>query len=116
MQQPIIKNKIQTENSLELLLNFEKNAPYFDGHFDGFVVLAGVVQIHYVMLCAEKYFNIKPEISGINRLKFNHIIRPEKDVFLRMEYLKDSAKITFKYYTADKIFSTGNINLCSIPA
>lgn len=111
MQKPIVKSKIQDKTSLEILVTFQKNSEYFDGHFDEFAVLPGVVQINYVMLCAEEYFGITPDISGITKLKFTKIIQPDMDIFLKIEYIEDSGKITFKYFMDDAIYSSGNINL-----
>ena len=111
MQKPIVKNKTQDNNSLEMLVSFPKNAEYFDGHFDEFAVLPGVVQINYVMLCAEEYFGITPDISGMTKLKFTKIIQPDMDIFLKIECIKDYGKITFKYFMDDAIYSSGNINL-----
>ncbi len=111
MKNPTIKNKTYTTDTVELLLNFAKDAEYFDGHFDGFAVLPGVVQIDYVMKYAQEYLGIKPIISNINKLKFSNIIKPDMDISLKIDYSKDLNKITFKYFIDDSIYSSGNIKL-----
>jgi 3-hydroxymyristoyl/3-hydroxydecanoyl-(acyl carrier protein) dehydratase len=111
MQKPIIKNKTQDETSLKLDLIFPANAEYFDGHFDEFPVLAGVVQLNYVMELAQEYFHITPHITNITKLKFTKIIKPDTDISLAINYLKGESKINFKYFLGDVVYSSGNINL-----
>jgi 3-hydroxymyristoyl/3-hydroxydecanoyl-(acyl carrier protein) dehydratase len=111
MHPPLIKHTSQEENRIELLINFAKEAEYFQGHFPQIAILPGVVQVHYAMECAENYFGIIPEISKINRLRFTNIISPEKDIYLQIEHIKDIGKIMFKYFFGAKIYSSGTIYL-----
>lgn len=111
MKKPLVKSITQDENSLVLQIKFQENADYFDGHFENFSVLPGVVQIHYAMLCGQEYFNITPNVLKISKLKFGNIIRPETEVSLRINHIKGDNKLSFKYFGEDKVFSSGDIFL-----
>ncbi len=111
MQEPIIKNINQKPNQIELTLLFSANSQYFQGHFPEFAVLPGVAQIHFAVLFIQKYFDIIPNLKSIKKLRFMHIIQPEKEVFLVLEYKKEKQVISFKYSSIGLVHSSGDFYL-----
>jgi 3-hydroxymyristoyl/3-hydroxydecanoyl-(acyl carrier protein) dehydratase len=69
---------------------------YFNGHFPGRPILAGVVQIDWVIAFGRRYFDLPPSFSGVHALKFQRVIRPESPV--RVELIHEPAKraLSFK--------------------
>jgi acyl-CoA synthetase (AMP-forming)/AMP-acid ligase II len=69
---------------------------YFDGHFPGRPILAGVVQVDWVIAFGRRYFDLPPAFRGIHALKFQRVIPPEWPV--RLELIHEAAKrvLSFK--------------------
>jgi hypothetical protein len=63
---------------------------YFDGHFPGRPILAGVVQIDWVIAFGRRYFDLPPSFRGIRALKFQRVVPPELPV--RVELIHEPAK------------------------
>lgn len=109
MQEPQIKEINKTENTVNLILTFKKEAEYFNGHFPGMPILPGVAQIHYAITYAARYFEIEPKINKMTKLRFTNIIQPDVQLTLTLE--KQDNKITFKYANEKKGYSSGIIHL-----
>jgi acyl-CoA synthetase (AMP-forming)/AMP-acid ligase II len=69
---------------------------YFDGHFPGIPILAGVVQIDWVIACGRQYFDLPPVFRGIHALKFQRIIAPEKPFTLELVHEPVKSSLSFK--------------------
>jgi acyl-coenzyme A synthetase/AMP-(fatty) acid ligase len=69
---------------------------YFDGHFPGMPILAGVVQIDWVIACGRQYFDLPPVFRGIRALKFQRIIAPEKPFTLELVHEPGKSSLSFK--------------------
>jgi 3-hydroxymyristoyl/3-hydroxydecanoyl-(acyl carrier protein) dehydratase len=76
---------------------------YFDGHFPGKPILAGVVQIDWVISCGRQCFDLPPVFLGIHALKFQRIIAPERPFTL--ELVHEPGKSTGKSSLSFKITS-----------
>jgi 3-hydroxymyristoyl/3-hydroxydecanoyl-(acyl carrier protein) dehydratase len=82
---------------------------YFEGHFPGQPILAGVVQIDWVIAFGRRYFDLPPSFRGIRALKFQRVIRPESPV--RVELLHEPAKaiLSFKITSHSGTHASGRI-------
>jgi hypothetical protein len=68
---------------------------YFDGHFPGRPILAGVVQIDWVIAFGRRYFDLPPSFRGVHALKFQRVIPPELPV--RVELIHEPAKCALSF-------------------
>lgn len=68
---------------------------YFDGHFPGRPILAGVVQIDWVIAFGRSYFDLPPSFRGVHALKFQGVIPPDWPV--RVELIHEPAKCTLSF-------------------
>jgi 3-hydroxymyristoyl/3-hydroxydecanoyl-(acyl carrier protein) dehydratase len=106
----ISKNIADNGQAVELVLRIPAELAYFTGHFPETPVLAGVVQVEWVMDFAADYLQIdKKKFTGIKQLKFSQVILPESTVNLTIALEKKG--LAFKYYYADDIFSSGKLNV-----
>jgi 3-hydroxymyristoyl/3-hydroxydecanoyl-(acyl carrier protein) dehydratase len=82
---------------------------YFDGHFPGRPILAGVVQIDWVIAFGRRYFALPPSFRGIHALKFQRVIPPERPV--RVELIHEPAKcaLSFKITSDVGIHASGRV-------
>jgi len=92
---------------------FELVAPrdliYFDGHFHGQPILAGVVQIDWVIGYGRRYFDLPPLFRGIQALKFQRIIAPDTPFRLELAYQPAKLRLSFKINTRLGTHASGRV-------
>ena len=82
---------------------------YFDGHFPGVPILAGVVQIDWVIACGRQYFELPRVFRGIHALKFQRIIAPEKPFTLELVHEPAKASLSFKITSREGTHTSGRV-------
>lgn len=102
---PFIYNSKQEKDSAEYELFFMKNSNFFQGHFDGFPILAGVVQLFYANFFIQKAFNIDCRCGQLRKIKFSNIIRPDKKI--KLSIVKNETNVSFKYEDENNLYSSG---------
>lgn len=110
-QLPQIIDVKKSDLAVEFKLSFPGNLNYFDGHFPGTPILPGVAQIHCAILLAAEHLDIKPHLKEMKAVKFNHLIRPDIEICLRLEYSAHNHKLSYIYYDEDRKYSSGTIIL-----
>lgn len=106
---PNIVNEHITENTIELGLFIPKELDYFKGHFPDAPILAGVVQLHWVVEYAKKMFNLRDkDVLNLEVLKFQVVIVPEQHITLTL-IKKSDKKITFSYVSERGKHASGRI-------
>ena len=79
---------------------FELIAPsnllYFDGHFRDVPILAGVVQIEWVIDFGRRCFDLPPLFRAIHALKFHRVISPELPITLELAHDPLQSYLAFK--------------------
>lgn len=92
-------------DSARVVFTADTALEYFAGHFPGFPVLPGVVQIGWAREFSDQVFGGHHVVSGMRRIKFMRLIKP--DVPVTLELSRDGGRIAFHYYDADGSFSSG---------
>jgi acyl-CoA synthetase (AMP-forming)/AMP-acid ligase II len=69
---------------------------YFGGHFRDLPILAGVVQIDWVIAYGRQCFDLPSVFRGIRALKFQRIIAPEKPFTLELVHEPGKSSLSFK--------------------
>jgi 3-hydroxymyristoyl/3-hydroxydecanoyl-(acyl carrier protein) dehydratase len=82
---------------------------YFDGHFPGVPILAGVVQIHWVIAYGRQCFDLPPVFLGIHALKFQRIITPEKPFTLELVHEPAKSCLSFKITSRIGTHTSGRV-------
>src|SRR5499426_4274768 len=79
---------------------FEFTAPrdlvYFSDHFRDLPILAGVVQIDWVIAYGRQCFDLPSVFRGIRALKFRRIIPPERPFTLELIHKPSESSLSFK--------------------
>ena len=79
---------------------FELIAPsdllYFDGHFRDMPILAGVVQIEWIIAFGRRCFDLPPFFCAIHALKFQRVISPELPITLELVHDPLKSCLSFK--------------------
>ncbi len=82
---------------------------WFEGHFAGYPILAGIVQLHLCVLFSEKLWAVGPKGQEVSKLKFRVPIRPESTVRLHLAWNATMSCLKFRYELSDKLLSEGVI-------
>ena len=106
LEMPAMSNVVAGENAWSADLVFDSSAQYFRGHFDGFPVLAGVVQLGVARRFAEQWLGRAFELASVRKLKFSHVVRPGETVRLVLSRKKDS-EVSFEYLKGDRPCASG---------
>ncbi|HXV84604.1 MAG TPA: AMP-binding protein, partial [Candidatus Binatia bacterium] len=92
-----------------LELTAPSNLFYFAGHFPGKPILAGVVQIDWVIACGRQCFDLPPVFLGIHGLRFQRIIAPGKPFTLELVHEPAQSCLSFKITSSVGIHSSGRV-------
>jgi len=63
-------------DTLRLRCQVDDSLQWFRGHFPGFAVLPGVVQLHWAVTFAREHFGLEGSPRDVQRLKFKKVVIP----------------------------------------
>jgi len=104
-QYPSVINQQQLNNQCILTLKIPADLIYFEGHFDNEPIVAGVVQIAWVVYFGEKYIGFKIPIQDIKSIKFKRLMTPE--IILDLIIEQQASTLKFSYQDQQGLFSKG---------
>lgn len=85
---------------------------FFRGHFPGFPILPGVVQVNWALHFAKEYLGVLPaRFTGMKALKFTAPVLPDSAMTLELRLKSDMQRLEFAFFNADKKYSSGQIIL-----
>lgn len=103
---PLILNQKVTSESAEFELIFPNHSNFFKGHFEGFPIVPGVVELYFAVFFANQAFNNVLDVpQTVKKLKFSNLIKPDEKVsFLLFDKEKS---IDFIIKSQDNICASG---------
>ena len=108
---PIVRAVTAEAAGVTLQLDLPADLPCFRGHYPGFPVLAGVVQIDWVMQLAGTHLHCDRRSATDFRIKFKRIIVPGTSLTLMLSHDSVRRRLEFVYRSGDLIASEGRIML-----
>ncbi|MBP3924044.1 acyl-CoA synthetase [bacterium] len=102
---PFIFDKKNSPDEISLSMIFYKNSNFFNGHFENFPIVPGVVQLYYAGYFIENLFEVELAKNAVKKMKFSNVIEPDKVLTLKMQNKGKSFEYT--YLANDTVFSSG---------
>jgi 3-hydroxymyristoyl/3-hydroxydecanoyl-(acyl carrier protein) dehydratase len=91
----------------EIRINLAPDMIWFEGHFPGQPVLAGIAQVHIATLWSERLWGWRPSGGSLSQVKFRRILKPGDVVLLRLQRVPHRLK--YSYQLDEVIASEGTI-------
>jgi len=109
--EPIVEASRIDGASAELTLVVPTDLMYFEGHFAGTPIVAGVVQVKWAIDLAGRHLGATGRFAGFEALKFQQVMQPEHRVVLTLRWAAPDGKLHFSYTSGDLRFGSGRILL-----
>lgn len=106
---PVSHESWLSENCFAVELNLTPELSCFDGHFEGTPVLAGVIQLGWVLAFAEQKFQRSLQFRALQSAKFQRLVLPPVALRLEVEHLPARQMFKFTYSDADGTYSSGGV-------
>ena len=110
---PVVRTVAPEGGRVTLELSVPDDLPCFAGHFPGFPVLAGVIQLDWVMQLAAAHLRCGQKSAADFRIKFMRVIVPGGPLTLTLNHDEARHRLDFVYRTGDAVASSGRITLAS---
>ncbi|MGH8506294.1 MAG: hypothetical protein ACRETM_10070 [Stenotrophobium sp.] len=94
--------------SIILQLRIPVDLIHFRGHFPGFPLLPGVVQVDWAIRLARQSFDLPENFRRLSALKFMRILQPGAEVTLTLEQ-HNAGELRFRYQEKGQVCSSGRI-------
>jgi 3-hydroxymyristoyl/3-hydroxydecanoyl-(acyl carrier protein) dehydratase len=96
------------KNEIEADILVPSDSPWFRGHFPGEPILPGVAQIGMVIDAIRQARDQDLKVSGVRRVRFKQIIRPDDQIKLITAPLKENAgAYSFRILVEDEAACSG---------
>lgn len=107
---PQITTAERAGDSVRLTLHVSPALDYFPGHFPGFPILPGVVQVDWVVRLAREHLGIPAAgFSALRALKFSSPVLPDTGLALQIDWLSDKQRLDFSYRNDERVVASGQI-------
>lgn len=80
---------------------------HFEGHFPGFPILPGIVQLDWAVRFGRLHFPGLDESRGVDNFKCQALVFPDAE--LTLELRRDDAALHFRFFDAQRTYSSGKI-------
>ena len=104
--EPFVSGLRQEEGTWSADLVFDADAPYFGGHFPGFPVLPGVVQLGMASHFAELMLRREVRLTAVKKMKFTGVVVPGMRVRLTL-IRKSESEVSYEYRRGGMSCSSG---------
>lgn len=107
MYRPEIIEEARDAASVRLRFTVSPALAYFAGHFAGWPILPGIVQVHWAIEWARRYFDCAQEFRRMDNLKFHRVVQPNIELIVSLRYDAEKSRLDFTYENATAKYSSG---------
>lgn len=98
--EPVVLDLRREDARVALDLLIPETLLFFRGHFPGFPVLPGVVQLHWAIDIGRRQFGLTGAAPESVQVKFRNVIGPNERISLLLGHDAARRKLTFEYRDA----------------
>jgi 3-hydroxymyristoyl/3-hydroxydecanoyl-(acyl carrier protein) dehydratase len=113
VKDPVVIDITRSEGRVDLTLTIPEELVYFRGHFPGFAVLPGVIQLDWALSFGKRYLPLQDASPQTVRVKFRKLIQAGDRVTLGITHLPARNRIEFIYSSMGDVCSSGQIGFLS---
>lgn len=106
---PDLLHVTTASDSVNLLLHVRDDLSCFDGHFPGFSLLPGALQLDWAVRYARQYIDFPPRFVGMESIKFQAPILPDEQIGLELSFDAGHNRLTFAYTRGNQRCSSGHL-------
>jgi 3-hydroxymyristoyl/3-hydroxydecanoyl-(acyl carrier protein) dehydratase len=105
--QPDVLEEARDATAVRLRFRVSPALAYFSGHFAAWPILPGIVQVHWAVDFARRYFPLRGEFGRLEHIKFHRVVRPNMELALTLRYDAARCRLEFLYDNASAKYSSG---------
>jgi 3-hydroxymyristoyl/3-hydroxydecanoyl-(acyl carrier protein) dehydratase len=104
--EPEILSTQQDGDTVRLSLHIPPGLMQFQGHFDNFPMLPGVVQVDWAIRQGRRHFSLPANFKRLSALKFMRVTQP--GAVLELSLSRNSVgELSFRYANGAEVYSSG---------
>jgi 3-hydroxymyristoyl/3-hydroxydecanoyl-(acyl carrier protein) dehydratase len=100
---------------VQLRIRLPHDLEFFAGHFPRSPILPGVVQVHWAIELAQRYFGKTGAFAGLTNLKFNRPMLPGAELELELCFDSQQRWIDYSYSDVSEKYASGRVLFNSAP-
>jgi len=110
---PTLLGRRDEAGGIELEIEVPADSRWFEGHFPGFAILPGVVQIGWAAHFGHALCGFGPGVRAMEHIKFKRPILPGARLSLSLKPDPAGNRLRYEYREADQICSSGSLHYIS---
>ena len=107
---PTVVEQRRDAERCELDILVDAGNPWFQGHFPGFALLPGVVQIGWAEHYARTLYGLDGGITALEQVKFKRPILPGAKLTLVLKPDAAARRLRYEYRDTEISYSSGTLN------
>src|SRR5262249_16056998 len=108
---PTLLAERRDERALVRELRVPADLAFLEGHFPGHPVVAGVVQVHWVMLAARELLGPSFRARSLENVRFHELLLRGQTFSLELELSEARDSLGFRLADGARVFASGRVRL-----
>jgi acyl-coenzyme A synthetase/AMP-(fatty) acid ligase len=108
---PLVLAERRSARTLERDLRVPADLAFFEGHFPGRPIVAGVVQLHWLMQAAAELLGESPRVRELEGLRFRDLLLPDTEFRMVLELSEAGDVLRFRLDAGPRVFASGRARL-----
>ena len=106
---PVVESETRDSDTVRLVLYVPQTLVHFAGHFPGFPILPGVVQVDWAIRYARQHFGRLAASYGLDAFKCRAPVVPETRLTLQLVCDESRASLRFSYADPRRPVCSGTV-------